>query len=531
MDAIANNLREARRQEALDKVLRRIRNSREFPVISRYLIEINQKLSDGSAYTTASEMANIIIKDFALTNKLLKLVNSAFYGIASGKVSTVSRAVILLGYKNVRLAAGTLILFEHFQNKDTVADMKEAVIHSFWCGLLAREIAVLNKASDPEEAFICAMLHDLGRLLVIYHMPGEFGAVKLKMLQDGLDERKAAKEILGVSYAHLGRCVARTWGFPDKIQACMGQLSAKAVKAASKPVDRLHALAAFVNELGHGLLADNQDRVGAHFKEMVSLYKDLVGMDAIRVGALVQASLANVRKHAEALHLSIENSRFLACLEGYCAAAVCPGHTGADPARAEASDSSPFHLSDIHGAQTAVLPDQCQADPIAVLLEGLQEVISAMAVDPDVNNVALMCLEIIYRALKFDKVILFIKDPATQMMEARFGYGCDLDDKAGRIRFKIEARERDIFCLAVNLSQDLVVEDTRDPKLQAVLPDCYRKHFKASAFIFFPIVYKQVCLGAIYADRRQKGRPISELEHQHVGMLRNQMILALKYCK
>ncbi len=49
--------------------------------------------------------------------------------------------------------------------------------------------------------------------------------------------------------------------------------------------------------------------------------------------------------------------------------------------------------------------------------------------------------------------------------------------------------------------------------------------------MFLPIMYKQVCLGAIYADRRKKGPPISRLEHRHVGMLRNQMILALKYGK
>ena len=530
-DKMTGNLREALREEALDRVLRRIRQSREFPVISRYLIEINQKLSDGSAYTTASELANIIIKDYALTNKLLKLVNSAFYGIVAGKVSTVSRAVVILGYENVRLAAGTLILFEHFQSKSTAADMKEAVIHCFWSGLLARELATRNKLAEPEEAFICAMLHDLGRLLVIYHMPKEFAAIKLKVLQDDLDEKKAARDVLGISYACVGKSVSRAWGFPEKIYDSMGQLTVKIIKSANKPIDRLNALSVFVNEVGHALLAPNLARLEPVFKEWCTLFKDLVGIDKAGLDELVKASLVNVRKHAEALKLSMENSLFLARLEAYCLSVAEPMEASAGQAQAKEEKQNPFRLSDIKVEQTVELPGRCSADPIAVLLEGLQEVISAMAVDPDVNNVALMSLEIIYRALKFDQVILFINDTSKQELEARFGYGIDIKKIARKVRFKIDAVEQDLFCLAINTSQDLVVEDARDPKLENVLPQWYRQHFKAPAFVFLPIMYKQVCLGAIYADRKKKGPPISPLEHRHVGMLRNQMILALKYCK
>ena len=101
----------------LEKVLRRILRTKDFPTISKYITEINQKLSEPAIHSSASELANIILKDYALTNKLLKLVNSAFYGFVSGKVTTITRAVVLLGYDNVRLAALSLLLFEHFKSK------------------------------------------------------------------------------------------------------------------------------------------------------------------------------------------------------------------------------------------------------------------------------------------------------------------------------------------------------------------------------------------------------------------------------
>jgi HD-like signal output (HDOD) protein len=528
-----NKNKKLSREEALEKAMKHIYSSRDFPVISKYLIEINQKLSDNSVYTTASELANIIIKDYALTNKLLKLVNSAFYGLKTGKVSTVSRAVVLLGYENVRLAAGTLILFEHFQSKSNMIDMKEAVVQCFWCGIIAREIVIEQKQVDPEEAFICAMLHDLGRLLTILHMPKEYTAIKLKALHDNLNERKAAKAVLGVSYASLGRGVARSWGFSEKIGECMGQLSTMELKSFSRHIDALHAVSAFVNRLGHALLIGTSNQVDAVFSNLCNLYKNVLDIDKARLNGIVEASLDKVRKHADALRLNLNKSQFLTSLEEYCSKVLSQSadHLSEQQPEPDKRQKSPFRLSDINVEQSVELPEKCAADPIAVLIEGLQDVISAMAVDPDVNNVALMSLEIIYRALKFDQVILFINDTSRQVMEVRYGYGCDLNSIIRKVYFKIEDQEKDIFSLALNLQQDLIVENIQDDHIRRLIPPWFSQRFNPSAFVFFPIMYKHICLGAIYADRNQAGPPISELEHRYVGMLRNQMILALKYCK
>ena len=220
-------------------------------------------------------------------------------------------------------------------------------------------------------------------------------------------------------------------------------------------------------------------------------------------------------------------------MEEYCSKVLSQSadHLSEQQPEPDKRQKSPFRLSDINVEQSVELPEKCAADPIAVLIEGLQDVISAMAVDPDVNNVALMSLEIIYRALKFDQVILFINDTSRQVMEVRYGYGCDLNSIIRKVYFKIENQEKDIFSLALNLQQDLIVENIQDDHIRRLIPPWFSQRFNPSAFVFFPIMYKHICLGAIYADRNQTGPPISELEHRYVGMLRNQMILALKYCK
>lgn len=106
-------------QTVLERMINRIGRTDEFPAISRYLAEINQKLASNPETSNASELANVILKDYALTNKMLKLVNSAFYGLTAGKVTTVTRAVVVLGYENIRLATLSLVLFEHFKTNPT----------------------------------------------------------------------------------------------------------------------------------------------------------------------------------------------------------------------------------------------------------------------------------------------------------------------------------------------------------------------------------------------------------------------------
>jgi HD-like signal output (HDOD) protein len=93
-------------------LLERISRNSDFPTFSKYITELNRKISSQAKYSSASDLSNTILKDYALTSKLLKSVNSAYYSTTGGKISTVTRAVVLLGYEKVRLATTNLLLFD-----------------------------------------------------------------------------------------------------------------------------------------------------------------------------------------------------------------------------------------------------------------------------------------------------------------------------------------------------------------------------------------------------------------------------------
>ena len=152
-------------QSTIEFLLRRMRVKSEFPALSHSIRSINRIAS--SDKESASTLGRVILKDFALTNRLLKLVNAATFG-QYGKVSTISRAVVIVGFEVVRSMAVTLLFLDHLQNKAQAENLKEDVVGSLLSGLLARQIAG-GDLRDNEEAYICAVYQNLGRLLATYY--------------------------------------------------------------------------------------------------------------------------------------------------------------------------------------------------------------------------------------------------------------------------------------------------------------------------------------------------------------------------
>jgi HD-like signal output (HDOD) protein len=517
--------------DPLERALLRVSRTRDFPTISKYVIEINQKLSDSCIQSSASELANIILKDYALTNKLLKLVNSAFYGFVGGKITTITRAVVLLGYDNVRLAAISLVLFEHFKGKSSMRDLKDATIGSFWCGLLAKEIAKMQYMIDPEEAFICSLLHQLGKLLAIYHMPDEYREIKYRVSQQGDNEMKTVKQVLGVSYMALGIAVAKQWNFPEGIFNTMAWLSAEDLEDKSKRIDPLCALSNFTHALFRIINEVRRDRRDSAMRSLLDRYSAYVTISykqLTTVMALCQECLYN---HADALQISLDECDFLMRLcDGFASAPGCGpgesnGQAGADPGNYQA-----FQLTD-RQANGSSAPVPAGDDAVSIIMSGVQEIGSVMLGDHDISDVALMSLEIIYRALQCNRTILFINEGSQKEMAARYGYGAGIQRIVGRIRFGIDApgqEQEDLFLRSIHSGKDLIVNDSHAPELFPMIPQWYRKAINAQAFVFLPITYQSICVGAYYADMEEVGPPISALDHKYLSLLRNQLILAIK---
>ena len=164
------------------------------------------------------KLSNTILKDFALTNKLLRLVNSAYFRQAGGgSISTVSRAVIVLGFEAVRNIAITVLLFDHLQNNSNANQLKEDFLRANMAGVLAKDLGATAHMRDLEQSFICSLFHSLGRLLSQYYFPEDAEEIRRIISQKNCSEEIAAKQVLGISFEEIGIAIAKLWGFPPLI--------------------------------------------------------------------------------------------------------------------------------------------------------------------------------------------------------------------------------------------------------------------------------------------------------------------------
>ncbi|HVT34046.1 MAG TPA: HDOD domain-containing protein, partial [Nevskiaceae bacterium] len=210
---------QAAKASTLEFLLRRMKVKGDFPAMSSAMSAI-QRIA-ASNHSNVSSLASAILKDYALTNKILRLVNSAYYANRSReRIRTVTRAIVMMGFDAVRSIAISLMLFDRIRDKNHAGALKEEFLRANLAGILARELCARINPSQSEEAFICALFHNLGRLLTCYYFWEESEAIRALVAQ-GTGEDAAAVRVLGIGYTELGMGVAESWGFPASITQSM----------------------------------------------------------------------------------------------------------------------------------------------------------------------------------------------------------------------------------------------------------------------------------------------------------------------
>ena len=228
-------------------LLRRMQRKADFPALSNNLLEIN-RLTDESSLASADTLAKVVLRDYAITNKLLKLANSSFYGRAGQGVKTISGAIRLLGMKQVRMTCNGLMYFQHLQSGQS--DLQDAQVSSFVSALIARHLAVQTGRKDlAEEAFICGLFHKLGKSLSIFYFGEEYREIEHLVASESLPEEVAAHRVLGIGYSDLGVAVAETWKFPEAIRHSMQYPGPGVLPKAVDVAQTQQQYAAFANEL------------------------------------------------------------------------------------------------------------------------------------------------------------------------------------------------------------------------------------------------------------------------------------------
>ncbi|MBK9446804.1 MAG: protein kinase [Betaproteobacteria bacterium] len=516
-------------QGTIEFLLRRMRHKSDFPALSESVGAINKITA--SDRESVAKLSGSILKDFALTNKILKLVNSAFYRpVGGGNISTVSRAVMVLGFDSVRNIAITVLLFEHLQNKGNANQLKDEFLRANLAGILAKDIGSRTAQRDVEQAFICSMFHNLGRMLTQYYFPEEGEDIRTMVEQKGITEDQASHKVLGISFEEMGIGIAQHWGFPPLIVNTMRRLPPGSVRKATAPEEKLRVLSAFSNELCTIIANATPEQRQKELKKLTGRFGDSVALTEQDLHKTIEKSFEEVAQFASVIQLNLKQTPFGRQIRSWGGSKV--QHASGD-AEAAAVDDAPDTLASAALIETPVMAESNEGNARpenveAILTAGIQDISNSLVGDFALNDLLRIILETMFRAKGFRRVILCIKDARANTMQGRFGFGPDATEIAKKFKFPLTFTP-DIFHAAMSKGVDILISDINDPKIAARVPEWYRKSVGAGTFVLFPLTIKTNPVAMIYADMEQAGAiVIPEQELSLFRTLRNQAVLAIK---
>ncbi len=197
----------------IDRVISRVE---DLPTLPRTVLRITELVNDPKS--SARDLARIITDDQVLAARLLKLVNSSFYGFPQ-RISTITGAIVLLGFDAIRNLLLTTSVFDIFSNRKNISLIRQEQFwdHSLGCAVAAKVIGNHLRYDKVEELFVAGLLHDIGKIVEMIFLPQAFKDINRLVKAENILMITAEETILGYGHPEVGKLLAERWNMPPKL--------------------------------------------------------------------------------------------------------------------------------------------------------------------------------------------------------------------------------------------------------------------------------------------------------------------------
>lgn len=429
-------------------------NKEDMPLFSRTVKDILE-VSD-KEHRPLSDLSLVILKDPALTAKVLKIANGVLYSPELRKTTTISRAVLQLGYKVIRTICITSLLIEKFTSGARKDKVISEMVRSFHAAIQARALALTRGDPSVEEVFIAALLYRIGPI-AFWSAGGEAVDRLSEALEKRADDtpKRVEQEVLGFSLQELSYGLVKEWGLGDLLETSLSKLDLN-----RRTVNVL---------LGHTLVDGIEN--GWNSEELEK--------------AVSQTSKYLNRTHEETLKFVKENTQ--AAIE-----------SANDYGLAGFIEHVPGELETVEEGQVEEQPVTTEFDAM-VQLEILSE-LNSLIKDPEFNlNLYMTSLiEGISRGIGLQRVLLSILSTDKRHLIGRFGIGWE-QDEIERFRVSLKSSYPNVFSHMLEEKTPMWVHG-RKTKIVQHLTEEVKMHMGTQYFFTAPIVVKGSVIGVICAD-------------------------------
>lgn len=192
----------------------RLRNCPRLPSLGSINSALRELLSADNGYT--SQISEVIRRDPSLTARLLRLVNSVYYGFNS-RINSIEEAVFYLGVRQIRQLATVTPIIEDFQR---IAGKTQFRWRQFWqhcisTAILTREILNAEKSTGDEADYVAGLIHDVGKIAMASMFPGHFTVIQQRLREEPGDLLEMENVVLGMDHAELGGLYLEYHNLPD----------------------------------------------------------------------------------------------------------------------------------------------------------------------------------------------------------------------------------------------------------------------------------------------------------------------------
>ncbi|MCV2352968.1 HDOD domain-containing protein [Paucibacter sp. B2R-40] len=512
-------------------------------------VRLMQKISR-SENAHARALSGAISEDIAMTAKLLRLVNAAFYSSAGGgSITNLQRAVALMGFQTVGMMANSLMLFDRLPKGSDGNRLREEFGRAQLAALLAQQFC--NRSKQLEVAYLAALFQNLGGMLGGLHFPEELHGFEEKLAARGLDvgkqewmdaRDKLAREHWGVDIEDIAIDVAGQWGWPETVRNGMRRLQPSSSERAASAEEYQRVLCTSANVLAAQLLglpgggsAEEKaearracvERFAAEMAVPLSLnpeplVEEVAGVQQVwddlaqvlGFGPVAAPAVAKKPKEAELA------SKPAPAKLGAAAPVAAPAAAAKPTAIAAAKPAAPRPVAPTLPVNPAV------AESLSDALEKLSGLVLAGA---PAGQLLQLCMRQMHEALNLRRVVVCLRDGSGAMLKGGMGVGERATALAPVFQIPLQP-PNELFGLLCSKGADTLISDTADPVIAQRLPAWFRNQVQAGTFVLLPMVAGGQVLGAFYGDKADAGTlQISERELTLLKTLRNQVVMALRF--
>ena len=537
-------------REILNFIMQRIKRKGDFPAVSQYVSEVVQAARSQSA--SAQSIAQSILKDISLTNRVLRIANSAYYSGLGSPITTISRAVVVLGMDAILNMTSALGIFEHFLKKgNDVVELKKQVVEALFTALNARQIANQMGVENAEEPFICGMLHHLGRLIVCFYFPEEQKVINKLVEDGGEDEEKASRQVMRLSYTELGQAIADSWKLPKLLQSGLKKMDPDRQGPLKGKEDILQGITSYAYELGKvTMIVDSHER-GVALANLARKFEGKISIKPKMLQKIIDKSISDASGFSKPLRLSMKDLGLVKKdeppKEEKTIRAKAPdasvGEGATDSTVMLSPDDRTTRIPQENSVEDSVgttvtkmveedrLEDE--EDDKSELVER-QEFLTKTIADIamtligqfSISDIIMMVLEGMYRGIGMRNVMLAMVTPKRDRVVFRFGLGPEMEKLRTEFDYPLQSINL-APALSILKRQEIVISDFEKDSRRQSFPESLVKLLEPKSIVLIPVMVKNTPIGLFLAMRSREQPIISELELQSVKMLVNQAVLAL----